>query len=81
MGGGGGGGEHEELDSLLKTPETLFISLKCEVRASRSLWCFVKRVAVNSEVEFWILGEEEEEERVKRKGRRTRRKGRIWIFV
>jgi hypothetical protein len=51
------------------------------VRASRSLWCFVKRVAVNSEVEFWILGEEEEEERVKRKGRRTRRKGRIWIFV
>jgi hypothetical protein len=40
-------------------------------------------VEVNSEVEFWILGEEEEEERVKRKGRRTRtrRKGRIWIFV
>jgi hypothetical protein len=41
-------------------------------------------VELNSEVEFWILGEEEEEERVKRKGRRTkirRRKGRIWIFV
>jgi hypothetical protein len=58
--------------------------VRCEVRASGSVWCFCKRVELNSEVEFWILGEEEEEERVKRKGRRTkirRRKGRIWIFV
>lgn len=55
------------------------------MRASGSVWCFCKSVELNSEVEFWILGEEEEEEeRVKRKGRRTkirRRKGRIWIFV
>jgi hypothetical protein len=59
--------------------------VRSEVRASGSVWCFCKRVELNSEVEFWILGEEEEEEeRVKRKGRRTklrRRKGRIWIFV
>ncbi len=75
------GGKQEELDSLLKTK---IQGVRCEVKASGSLWCCVKRVEVNSEVEFWILGEEEEEERVKRKGRRTRRrrrKGRIWIFV
>ncbi len=74
----GGGGETGGAGFSAKDKNS-----RCEVRVSGSLRCCVKRVEVNSEVEFWILGGEEEEERVKRKGRRTRtrREGRIWIFV
>ncbi len=78
----GGGGETRGAGFSAKDKNS-----RCQLSGD-SFWELVllfKRVEVNSEVEFWILGEEEEEERVKRKGRRTKRtrkrKGIIWIFV